>query len=110
MTEHILTRMLSIKIVGLIEEIMTIVKVFFFFVRVSNSSDSDQTRHFVRPDLDPNCLQRLSADDTSWKRVTHFGSSNFVQWIPTVVVVLGFNFPFNNFSDISQHNQLSDCS
>ena len=31
---------------------------------VSNSSDSDQARHFVRPDLDPNCLQRLSADDT----------------------------------------------
>ena len=25
--------------------------------------DSDQARHFVRPDLGPNCLQRLSAAD-----------------------------------------------
>ena len=29
--------------------------------RVSNSLDQDQARHFVRPDLGPNCLQRLSA-------------------------------------------------
>ena len=32
---------------------------------MSHSLDPDQTRHFVRPDLGPNCLQRLSADDTS---------------------------------------------
>ena len=33
---------------------------------MSNSLDSDQARHFVGPDLSPNCLQRLSAgDDTS---------------------------------------------
>ena len=25
----------------------------------------DQARHFVGPDVDPNCLQRLSADKTS---------------------------------------------
>ena len=31
---------------------------------MSNSLDPDQALHFVRPDLDPNCLQRLSADDT----------------------------------------------
>ena len=30
---------------------------------VSNSLDPDQARHFVRPDLGPNCLQTLSADD-----------------------------------------------
>ena len=29
----------------------------------SNSLDSDQARHLVRPDLGPNCLQRLSAND-----------------------------------------------
>ena len=29
---------------------------------MSNSLDPDQARHFVRPDLGPNCLQRLSAD------------------------------------------------
>ena len=31
----------------------------------ANSLDPDQDRHFVRPDLDPNCLQRISADDKS---------------------------------------------
>ena len=30
-------------------------------IRVSNSLDLDCARHSVRPDLDPNCLQRLSA-------------------------------------------------
>ena len=35
--------------------------------RASNSLDLDQAQHFVRPDLGPNCLQRLSADDTSWQ-------------------------------------------
>ena len=33
-------------------------------IRVSNSLDPDQARHFVGPDLDPNCLQKLSADDS----------------------------------------------
>ena len=31
---------------------------------VLKSLDSDRARHFVRPDLGPNCLQKLSADDT----------------------------------------------
>ena len=31
-------------------------------IRVSNILDPDQARHYVGPDLDPNCLQRLSAD------------------------------------------------
>ena len=34
-------------------------------ISVSNSLDPDQARHFVGPDLGPNCLQRLSADDKS---------------------------------------------
>ena len=38
-------------------------------IKVSNSLNPDQARHFVGPDLDPNCLQRLSADDTSKQRV-----------------------------------------
>ena len=33
--------------------------------RVSNSLDPGQAQRFVGPDLDPNCLQRLSTDDTS---------------------------------------------
>ena len=31
-------------------------------IRVSNSLDPDQARHFVGPDLGPNCLQKLSAE------------------------------------------------
>ena len=36
---------------------------------MSNSLDPDQAYNFVRPDLGPNCLQRLSADDTNRQRV-----------------------------------------
>ena len=36
---------------------------------MSNSLDPDQTKHFVRPDLDPICLQKLSVDGNSWQRV-----------------------------------------
>ena len=36
-----------------------------------NIFDADEARRFVRPDLDPNCLQRLSADDSSRQRVKH---------------------------------------
>ena len=34
-------------------------------IRLSNGLDPDQDRHVVGPDLDPNCLHRLSADDKS---------------------------------------------
>ena len=34
-------------------------------IRVSNGSDPDQDPLSVGPDLDPNCLQKLSADDRS---------------------------------------------
>ena len=36
-------------------------------IRVANSLDPDQSRHFVGPDLGPNCLHRLSVDDTIGK-------------------------------------------
>ena len=32
-------------------------------INVSNCLDPDQDRHFVCPDLGPNCLQSLSAED-----------------------------------------------
>ena len=35
---------------------------------MSNSLDPDQARHFIEPDLSPNCLQVLSAEDTSRQR------------------------------------------
>ena len=34
-------------------------------IRAANSLDPDQARHFVGPDLGPNCFQSLSADDTN---------------------------------------------
>ena len=34
-------------------------------IRVSNGLDPDQNWQSVGPDLGPNCLQRLSADDKS---------------------------------------------
>ena len=37
-------------------------------IRMSNILDPDQARRFVRHDLDPNCLQRLSADDPSTQK------------------------------------------
>ena len=36
---------------------------------MSNNLDPDQARRFVGPDLGPNCLQKLSTDDTSRQRV-----------------------------------------
>ena len=33
-------------------------------IRVSNSLDPDQAGHFVGPDFGPNCLQKLTADNT----------------------------------------------
>ena len=34
-------------------------------IRVSNGLDPDQDQHSVEPDLEPNCLQKLSADEKS---------------------------------------------
>ena len=36
---------------------------------MSKSLDPDQARRFVGPDLSPNCLPRLSADDTGKQSV-----------------------------------------
>ena len=38
---------------------------FDAIIRVSNSLDPDQARYFFGPDLGPNCLQMLSADNKS---------------------------------------------
>ena len=41
------------------------IKSFGNAIRVSNSLDPDKSRYFVGPDLGLNCLQKLSADNTS---------------------------------------------
>ena len=48
---------------------------------MSNNLDTDQTRRSVGPDLGPNCLPMLSADDTSRQR------------IEILVLILLFIFP-----------------
>ena len=51
--------------------LLTFVKIDFFkkkirnSIRVSNSLDQAKDRHTVGPDLGPNCLQMLSADNKS---------------------------------------------
>ena len=48
-------------------------------IRTSNSLDPDQARRYVWPDLGPNCLPRLSAEDTAGQRVkTIINAETFV--------------------------------
>ena len=42
---------------------LTFQKILSGTMSVSNVLDPDQDRHFVGPDLGPNCFQRLSAED-----------------------------------------------
>ena len=54
---------------------------------MANSLDPDQARHFIRPDLGPNCLQRLSADDTRSQKVKteiSLSDSIFLQLSPAL--------------------------
>ena len=48
-------------------------KTFSNTIRVINGLDPDQDRRYVGPDLGPNCLQILSADDNSRQRVNRRG-------------------------------------
>ena len=51
---------------------------------MQNILDLDQARHFIGPDLGPNCLQWLSVDDTIKQRVkvgVVLGKLNITSWI-----------------------------
>ena len=37
--------------------------------RMSNSLHPDQAQHFIKPDVGPNCLEKLSAENTRRQRV-----------------------------------------
>ena len=50
------------------------INIFEKLFQESNNLDPDQARRFVGFDLGPNCLQRLSADDTSRQRVSLLSS------------------------------------
>ena len=59
---------------------------------VSNSSDPDQARCSVGPDLVSNCLQRLSADDTRRQRVNHIFKQH----------ILGFHSSHTQSMDVDE--------
>ena len=59
---------------------------------VSNSLDPDQARQFVGPDLGPDCLRRLSADQTRQQKVNY---------VFTVCSIDSFFVPVINISVMS---------
>ena len=63
-------------------------------MRVSNSLDPDQARHYVGPDLDPSCLQRLSADDKSGQVIWYLFVSFFQGEFGVYIVSDGSSRPY----------------
>ena len=79
---------------------------------MSNSTETDQARHFVGPDLDPNCLQCLSADDKSKKlmRRESILTLCMLSIHVSVVVCCFFCFFFKiNFFKKTHSGALSKC-
>ena len=65
----------------------------FNTIRVSNSLDPDQARHFVRHYLGPNCLQRLSVDDKSCHKQAELNTEQLLDttfWLKSIS--FGSNF------------------
>ena len=52
---------------------------------MSNSLDPDQAIHLIWPDLGPNYLQRLPADDTSRQRVLKLFLNIEINYLNSVV-------------------------
>ena len=80
--------------------------------RVSNSLEPDQAGHSVGPDLVPNCLQRLSADDKSKQRVKskeflwYFFASRISQYYDRNIgreSRLSRKYPFLNQGNLKVH-------
>ena len=63
-------------------------------IRVSNGLDPDQDRRFVGPDLDPNCLQRLSATlarkELILKRSTWYHPRSIDDFFSIILIVILF--------------------
>ena len=55
--------MLLLSSAGIFSKLTFLKNSFRNTIGVSNGLDPDQDGHVVGPDLGPNCLQRLSADD-----------------------------------------------
>ena len=71
---------------------------------MSNSfMDPDQARRFVGPDLGPNCLPRLSADDTGRQRVNDmFSNINLLGYLNRL---RGVRWPSGLVSDSGARSQ-----
>ena len=74
----LLARVRKQPIIALYFEFENELKFYNLEARVTNSLYSDQARHFVEPDLGPNCLQMLSVDDTGRQRVKKTLKRTFV--------------------------------
>ena len=73
--------------------------------------DPDQARHFVRPDLDPKCLQRLSAEEIILQRVMlgliFLNSLDISSTFTQTTLSKASLFPENLFS--SKQNSKGSC-
>ena len=74
-------------------------------IRVSNSLSPDQAQHFIGPDLGPNCLQKLTADDTRTKEAK---SQEVASWnfniflsLKIVLIILTFHLSLHYLSVFS---------
>ena len=63
---------------------------FFNTTRVSNSLHPDQARHFVGPDLGPNCLQRLLADNKSHPKGAELNTKQLVDTLAKTLAKVNF--------------------
>ena len=88
-----------------------------------NSLDPGQARNFVAPDLDTNCLQRLSADDTCRQRFNHYPAAKnakliiSIQYSPLIPFIIllpcaGIHCVYRPFSlgGSRAHIQITLCS
>ena len=71
---------------------------FFNTIWVSNSLDPDQARHYVGPDLGPNCLQRLSADIAGKELNTKQLVDTF--WLKPWLKLISFGFNFFHLAKV----------
>ena len=56
-------------------------------IKCQNSFDLDQVEIFALSDLDPNSLQRLSADDGSWQSISN-EYEDVLHWVTLYVEVM----------------------
>ena len=61
-------------------KLLLFIKVSQEHIRVSNNLDPDQARRFVGPNLNQNCLQRLSADASCRNRVKAIYLFHLQKW------------------------------